>query len=224
MAAVRSSALDRLFQRHHRPAEADRARPWRHRASWRWRCSACTTTSAARYAPTTSASATTGTASTGWIMWNSQVGGAARRHHLLHLRRQPRRHARTSRTGPRLWRFVGEIEGDLLRRRRGVLRQLRQGRDRSRRRRRPVAAALPRLDRLAAQRRHASLVQRPLRRLSKPTAARRRPTSGGPTSPAAPISPAPSSAAIASCRRRRARCSAACSGARSKPGASRAAP
>ena len=30
VAAVRPSALDRLFQRHHRPAEADRARPWRH--------------------------------------------------------------------------------------------------------------------------------------------------------------------------------------------------
>ena len=52
----------------------------------------------------------------------------------------------------------------------------------------------------------------------------RRPTSGGPTFPAAPISPAPSSAAIANCRRRRARCSAACSAARSKRSTRRAAP
>ena len=58
----------------------------------------------------------------------------------------------------------------------------------------------------------------------KPTAARRRPTSGGRTFPAAPISPAPSSGATANCRRRRARCSAACSVLRSKPSANRAAP
>ena len=30
VAAVRPSAVDRLFQRHHRPAQAHRARPWRH--------------------------------------------------------------------------------------------------------------------------------------------------------------------------------------------------
>ncbi len=39
--------------------------------------------------------------STGWVMWNCQISGPAQRHHLLHLRRQSRRHARTSRTGAR---------------------------------------------------------------------------------------------------------------------------
>ncbi len=34
LVAVRSSAVDRLFQRHHGPAEADRARPWRRHAGW----------------------------------------------------------------------------------------------------------------------------------------------------------------------------------------------
>jgi acetoacetyl-CoA synthetase len=36
--------------------------------------------------------------STGWVMWNAQIAGPAR-HHLLHLRRQPGRAARTSPTG-----------------------------------------------------------------------------------------------------------------------------
>ena len=62
VAAVRPSAVDRLFQRHHRPAQAHRARPWRHghRRAGAERC--CTTTSAAATAPTPWASASTGTA------------------------------------------------------------------------------------------------------------------------------------------------------------------
>ena len=96
--------------------------------------------------------------STGWIMWNSQVGGLLERHHLLHFRRQPRRHQGQAGLD-HVVALRGEIESDLLRRGRGVLRQLRQGRDRSCDRRRPIATALPRLDRLAAQRRYASLVQ-----------------------------------------------------------------
>ena len=69
--------------------------------------------------------------STGWIMWNCQVGGPARRHDLLHLRRQPGRHARTSPTGARCGASSRDTSVDLLRRRRGVLRQLPEGRRRS---------------------------------------------------------------------------------------------
>ena len=75
VAAVRSSALDRLFQRHHRPAETDRARPWRRRDRGAAADDVCTTTSAAATRRTRSASAITGTRSTGWIMWNCQVAG-----------------------------------------------------------------------------------------------------------------------------------------------------
>ena len=62
VAAVRPPAVDRLLQRHHRPAQADRARPRRHRDGRRWRCQRCTTTSAAATTPTAGASASTGTA------------------------------------------------------------------------------------------------------------------------------------------------------------------
>ena len=75
VAAVRPSALDRLFQRHDRPAEADRARPWRHRHRGAAAERACTTTSAAATTPNSFGERYHWYSSTGWIMWNSQVGG-----------------------------------------------------------------------------------------------------------------------------------------------------
>ena len=62
LAAVRPSALDRLFERHHRPAQADRARPWRRHHRRSCRSTRCTTTSAAATRQNRSASAITGTA------------------------------------------------------------------------------------------------------------------------------------------------------------------
>ncbi len=61
LAALRPPDVDRLFERHHRPAQAHRARPGRHHPE---ACTpaACTTTWARAMAPTTSASASTGTA------------------------------------------------------------------------------------------------------------------------------------------------------------------
>ena len=180
VAAVRSSAVDRLFQRHHRPAQADRARPWRHRASWRWRCWRCTTTSAAATTQNSFGERFHWYSSTGWIMWNC----AGRR------RCSTARPAASSTATPAapkdkpdwttLWRFVARTESDLLRRRRGVLRQLHEGRDRSR--------ALPATCRGCARsarpaRRSAPTCKpgstRASRRSRRPTAARRRPTSGG---------------------------------------------
>ena len=89
VAAVRSSALDRLFQRNHGPAETDRAWPWRRRAR-----GAAADDAAQRYrlqlrARIRSANAFTGTRSTGWIMWNCQVNALLNGTTCLPVRRQP---------------------------------------------------------------------------------------------------------------------------------------
>ena len=204
MAAVRSSALDRLFQRHHRPAEADRARPWR-----RHHRGAAAERAAQRHrlqlrSRTRSASAITGISSTGWIMWNCQVAGLLNGTTCCIFDGSPGG-SKEKPDWATLWRFVAKTEGDVLRRRRGVLRQLHQGRYRSRR--------LPATCRSCARsarpdRRSAATPSNgsttASRALPRSTAAPHRPTCGGPTCPAAPTSPAPSSAPTANCRRRRA--------------------
>ncbi len=188
------------------------------------RCCRCITTSAAAISRTRFGERFHWYSSTGWIMWNSQAAGLLNGTTCCIFDGSPGG-SKDKPDWTTLWRFVGRVQSDLLRRRRGVLRQLHEGRASILRLRRSLAPARARLDRLAAQRRHASLVQRALRRAGRD---QRHPahsaTCGGRTSPAAPISPAPSSAAIASCRRRRARCNAGCSAARSRPSTSTAAP
>ena len=122
--------------------------------------------------------------STGWIMWNCQVAGLLNGTTICIFDGSPGG-SKEKPDWETLWRFVSNVEGDVLRRRRGVLRRLHQGRCRPRRQRRPVAAARARLDRIAALRRHPAMVQRALRRASpRPTAARRSATCSGPTCPA----------------------------------------
>ena len=74
MAAVRSSALDRLFQRHHRASQADRPRPWR-----RYPGGAAAERAAQRYRlqlpPEFARRTLHWYSSTGWIMWNCQIAG-----------------------------------------------------------------------------------------------------------------------------------------------------
>ena len=72
--------------------------------------------------------------STGWVMWNCADRRPAQRHDLLHLRRQPGRQQGEARTGA-CCGASPPTGRDLLRRRRGLLRQLHEGRPR------PVAAA-----------------------------------------------------------------------------------
>ena len=101
LAAVRSSALDRLFQRHHRPAEADRARPWRHhdrgagaaRPAQRHRLQLRRRTRfGERYH---------WYSSTGWIMWNCAGRRACSTAPPAASSTAARAAPRTSRTGPR---------------------------------------------------------------------------------------------------------------------------
>ena len=125
VAAVRPSAVDRLFQRHHRPAQAHRPRPWRHRdrgtraegAAQRRRLQ-LPAQHLGRALP---------------LVQLHRLGDVeradqrpAQRHDLLHLRRQPGRHqGQAGLDGAvALRRRPGR---DLLRRRRGVLRQLHEG-------------------------------------------------------------------------------------------------
>ena len=90
--------------------------------------------------------------STGWIMWNCQVGRAARRHDDRDLRRQSRLARRERAVALRR-----RCRRHLLRRRCGVLRRLHEGGRRAERGRRLVAAARARLDRLAACERSVAL-------------------------------------------------------------------
>ena len=97
-------------------------------SSWCWRCWDCTTISAAPTTRTRSASAITGTLRPAGSCGIQPGRRPAQRHHLLHLRRQPRR--RQGQAGlDHAVALRRAIESDLLRCRRGVLRQLRQGRD-----------------------------------------------------------------------------------------------
>ena len=109
MAAVRPSDLDRLFQRHHRPAQAHRARPRRHRdrGAWRLRPAQRHRRSYDRQ-QLRRALPLVQLDRLGDVELRRSRGLAARRHHL-HLRRQPGAAARTrSPTGRVLWRFVAD--------------------------------------------------------------------------------------------------------------------
>ena len=216
VAAVRPSAVDRLFQRHHRPAQAHRARPWRHRDR---------------------GTRAQGAAQRHRLQLRAQQLGRAlplvQLHRLGDVERAGRAACstarpaasttatraapRTSPTGRVLWRFAADLGvtffgagaaffancmkagvelsacGDLC------------------------AGARAGHHRLAAVARKCSAGARSSLRGIGDAA-----TSGGATSPAAPTSRAPSSAATASCRRCPARCSAACSAAPSRPGTNRA--
>ena len=232
MAAFRSSALDRLFQRHDRPAQADRARPWRHRhrgagdarPAQRPRLLLQRNSFGERYH---------WYSSTGWIMWNSQVGGLLSGTTCCIFDGSPGG-TKDKPDWTTLWRFVAQSKATFFGAGAAFFANCAKAEIDLADRRRSVAAALSRLDRLAAQRRHASLVQRALRRpvenQRQPGAGRhlvgehfrrhrfrRRLHRGQPFFFFFFFF-------IANCRRRRARCSAACSVLRSKPSANRAAP
>ena len=200
-----------------RSCTATAARCW-----WRWRSRSCTTTSAAATTPNSWGERYHWYSSTGWVMWNAQTSGLLNGTTCCIYDGNPggiEGQARLDRAVA-LRRRTGR---DVLRRGRGVLCQLHEGRRRPRGLRRPAAGARAGHDRLAAVGGCAALGNEQFRSSSKIEWQRRaRQTSGGATSPAAPTSPAPSSAATASCRWCRARCSAACSAARSRPGTSRA--
>ncbi len=117
-------------ERHHGPAEADRARPWRHHHRGAAAERRCTTTSAAAISRTRSASATIGTRSTGWIMWNCQVSGLLGGTTCCIFDGSPGGHQGQAGLEDAV-ALRGRCRGDVLRRGRGVLRQLRQGGDRS---------------------------------------------------------------------------------------------
>ena len=126
--------------------------------------------------------------STGWIMWNSQPGALLGGSTVCIFDGSPAGKARRARLGHpvALRRRRGR---DLLRRRRGVLRELPEGRRAAAARGRPVRAARHRLDRLAARRRVLRLD------LAAPAEGGRRAHLARLRSAAAPISPAPSSPA-----------------------------
>ena len=126
VAAVRPPALDRLFERHDRPAEGDRARPRRRHARGA-EGRRCTTTSGRASTPAT---ASTGTARPAGSCGTRSSARCSAARTDLHLRRQPRRQGRRARLGHAvaLRRRRGR---DLLRRRRGVLRELPEGRRRA---------------------------------------------------------------------------------------------
>ena len=212
LAAVRPSALDRLLERHDRPAQADRPRPRRHRCSRRSSATAlhndCRRQRAHRRPlPLVQ------------LDRLDHVEPADRRRCSAAPRSASTTAARRRAPAPpdwtTLWRFVGRRRSDLLRRRRGVLRQLPEGRRRAARR--PATC------------RGCARSARPARRWrsraiagSRAPADGRRPRrSGSPRSPAAPTSPAPSRRHCRRCRWSTARCSAAASAPRSRPGRSR---
>ena len=205
LAAVRSSALDRLFQRHHRPAEADRAWPWRRHPRGAAAERACTTTSAAAIGTNIFGERYHWYSSTGWVMWNCQVAGLLNGTTCCIFDGNPGG-TKETRTGRRCGvspprrgvTFFGagaaffancmkaDVDlaacGDLSRR--------------ARARRRPARRCLPKTPALGSTNASPSRKDQWQRGTAE--------TSGGPTSPAAPTSPAPSSAATANCRRRRA--------------------
>ncbi len=141
--------------------------------------------------------------STGWIMWNCQVAGLLNGTTICIFDGSPGG-SKDKPDWATLWRFVADAEGDVLRRRRGVLCQLHQGRDRSRRS--PAICRACARSARPDRRSRADTQQWFNDRFAAwptSTAARRRPRCGGPTCPAVPTSPAPSSAPTANCRRRR---------------------
>ena len=100
MASLRSSALDRLFERNDRPSEADRSRPWR-----RDDRGAAAQRAAQRHRLQLSAQFARRTLPLVQFDWLDHVElpdrGPAERHDLLHLRRQSRRIEGQARTGRR---------------------------------------------------------------------------------------------------------------------------
>ena len=148
VAALRPPAVGGVFQRHHRAAQAHRARPRRRHAR-----GAEDGRAAQRRRPQRA-----------WrgdrFHWYSQHRldhveqpgrRAARRHHDLHLRRQPGRAARRAGLGHAVALCrPGALH--LLRRRRGLLRVVPEGRRRAAGGGRPVGAARGGLHRLAAVR------------------------------------------------------------------------
>ena len=123
----------------------------------------CTTISAAATSPNSFGERYHWYSSTGWIMWNCQVDGLLNGTTMLHLRRQPGRHRRTIRTGPRCGVSSPKLRRTFFGAGAAFFASCHQGRDRSCRRRRPVETARARLDGVAALRRHPAMVQRALR-------------------------------------------------------------
>src|SRR5215475_12846327 len=118
MAAIRSSALDRLFERDNRTAKADRARPWRRhdRATGAWRA-------AQRFGLQLPALIARRPLSLVLVdrLDHVELPGlrAPQRHDLLHLRWQPERiKGRSGLADAMAIRVEGE--GDILRRWRSV--------------------------------------------------------------------------------------------------------
>ena len=129
LAAVRSSALDRLFQRHDRPAEGDRARPWRHHLEVLKLLGLHNDLGAA---PVELVRRPLSLVQLDRLDHVELAGRRpARRHHLCIFDGSPGG-TKDKPDWTTLWRFVGAAERDLLRRRRGVLRQLPEGRRSSR--------------------------------------------------------------------------------------------
>ena len=154
MAALRPSDLDRLFERHHRPAQAHRARAGRHPADdVRLR-------PAPRPGPELRRQQLRRALP---LVQLDRLGdvelaalGPGLRHDHLHLRRQSGRQQGEARLG-RAVALRGAAQGHFLRRRRGLLLQLHEGRARGQGLRRPLARARARQHRLAAVRGGAAL-------------------------------------------------------------------
>ena len=186
---LRPSALDRLLERHDRPAEADRPRPRRHHARVAEVDARCTTMSAPARSPAT---ATTGTARPAGSCGTADARrcSAASRSASTTAARPDRRAAspapRARPTGRRSWRFVADAGVTFFGAGAAFYASCHEGRRRAGARRRSVA----RCGRSARPaRRWRSSATMDLRELPRRTARR----SGSPRSPAAPTSPAPSS-------------------------------